>query len=432
MNVVTDIASTEIYAPILSDAEPLMLDRRREDALKAIAGKALAVIPSDAVQSDADNDFWDAGYSRIRPYSVLDDGTLVIPMKGVLVPNFPFAVSGFFGAVTGYAYLTEAFNRAASDDRVKRVIIDCDSPGGYVKGIYETRLALDALNAKKTVTVVVNELCASAAIHLASGASEIVAVPTAELGSIGVLWKHYSFSGMNERMGVKVTKVTAGTGKGKTDSDFDLSDEAEAEMQRLVNVSYERFVSAVAKGRDLKPATIKGFGAAIFAAEEAVENGLADRVARYADVMSAASENGQHKEKSSMTDKTEIKAEAASEQTAAAAPAKTYEDGSKDASARIQAILDSDEAKGREASARHLAFATAMSADEAKELLATIPAAAQAAADDASKLDAGAKATGAEFDKFMTENASPAVKPAAEASDGDELLKLALESMKGA
>jgi len=41
---------------------------------------------------------------------------------------------------------------------------------------------------------------------------------------------------------------------------------------------------------------------------------------------------------------------------------------------RIAAILGCEEAKSHEASARHLAFSTALSADDARALLATLPA----------------------------------------------------------
>ena len=44
-----------------------------------------------------------------------------------------------------------------------------------------------------------------------------------------------------------------------------------------------------------------------------------------------------------------------------------------EATARIQAILTCDEAKGRSQMAQHLAFQTKMSADEAKALLAVSP-----------------------------------------------------------
>lgn len=47
---------------------------------------------------------------------------------------------------------------------------------------------------------------------------------------------------------------------------------------------------------------------------------------------------------------------------------------------RIQSIVSSDEAKGREASARHIAFNTDMSVDDAKGVLAGLAAAPVAAA----------------------------------------------------
>jgi hypothetical protein len=71
--------------------------------------------------------------------------------------------------------------------------------------------------------------------------------------------------------------------------------------------------------------------------------------------------------------------------------------------ARIGAILDADAAKGREAQARHFAFKTAMSAEDALAALAVAPVAAAApespldramATVDQPKLGAGAPSEG--------------------------------------
>lgn len=70
------------------------------------------------------------------------------------------------------------------------------------------------------------------------------------------------------------------------------------------------------------------------------------------------------------------------EQTAGAGDAPAAPDAAAiaaEATARIQAILTCDEAKGRSQMAQHLAFQTKMSADEAKALLAVAPDASQEA-----------------------------------------------------
>lgn len=72
----------------------------------------------------------------------------------------------------------------------------------------------------------------------------------------------------------------------------------------------------------------------------------------------------------------------------AAAKAEGVTEGTKAERARIQAIVSSDEAKGRETMAAHLAFATGMDAEGAIALLKASPTAAAPPAASGSKLDA--------------------------------------------
>jgi hypothetical protein len=56
------------------------------------------------------------GSKRLRPY-IVQNGILLIPVKGVLLHDFPYQL---FDYATGYEYIGKAFERGLGDDRTSR------------------------------------------------------------------------------------------------------------------------------------------------------------------------------------------------------------------------------------------------------------------------------------------------------------------------
>jgi len=102
----------------------------------------------------------------------------------------------------------------------------------------------------------------------------LVASPSAEIGSIGVMALHEDITGMADQLGVKVTLITAGKYKA-VGSEFEpLTEETEGLIQGLVDDIYGRFVASVARGRGVSVGDVKdGFGQGfIVGAKEAVSS----------------------------------------------------------------------------------------------------------------------------------------------------------------
>ena len=208
------------------------------------------------------------------------DQIAVLPLYGVLMAKVS-PMAAMSGATSTQAF-RKAFAEQMNNPAVKKIIIDVDSPGGSVFGIDELAAEIRAAAARKDIIAIANEgLMASAAYYAMSGASEIIASPSSEVGSIGVLAIHYDYSGQNEMMGVKPTLIKAGKFKAEGMEDFPLGDEALAAIQADVDRYYEMFVQAVAKGRGVSPSAVRnGFGEGrVVGAQQAVRLGLADRVA---------------------------------------------------------------------------------------------------------------------------------------------------------
>ena len=175
----------------------------------------------------------------------------------------------------------QAFRDAVADPQVSAIVIDVDSPGGAVAGVDELAAEIYRARGTKPITAVVNTLMASAAYWIASAADQVVITPSGEAGSIGVIAAHEDQSAWYERMGVKVSLVTAGRYKGENNPFEPLTDEGREAIQARVDESYGRFTRAVARHRGVAVETVRAeFGEGrMFGAREAVRRGMVDRVA---------------------------------------------------------------------------------------------------------------------------------------------------------
>lgn len=213
-------------------------------------------------------------------------GVAIVPILGTLMPRASM-MDEQSGATSPEA-IGRMVDLAAADPSVKTILLDVNSPGGNVQGIAECAAKIRTARATKQVVAVANYTCASAAYWLASQADEIVASPSAELGSIGVLAMHEDVSKAAETAGVKATFITAGKNKAEGNSFEPLADEARATIQASVDAVYADMTASIAKGRGVPLATVRGakFGEGrTFLAAAAVERGLADRVATFEETL---------------------------------------------------------------------------------------------------------------------------------------------------
>lgn len=203
----------------------------------------------------------------------------VIPIYGVIQQrmNLMSQISGG----TSIEKLTGQFRAALADPSIKSVVFDVDSPGGGVEGVQELAEEIYRSRGKKKVTAVANSLAASAAYWLACQADEIVVTPSGQVGSVGIFTAHEDLSAAMEKMGVKVSLISAGKFKTEGNPYEPLSDEARAALQEKVNSVYDVFIKQVAKGRGVSQAAVReGFGQGrLLLAQDAVKERMADRVA---------------------------------------------------------------------------------------------------------------------------------------------------------
>ncbi len=227
--------------------------------------------------------------ARVRSLSADKPGSvMVLPLYGVINQRYAGDFSGPQG--TSVQEFTQQFRQAMNDPNVKAIVIDVDSPGGTISGLDE--LATEIYNARKQgtkkITAVSNCLMASAAYYIASQANEVCVSPSSMTGSIGVYQLHEDDSTALENIGVKFTFISAGKYKTEGNSFQPLDDEARTAMQAVVDDFYSMFTKAVARGRGVAVKNVlSGFGQGrCLTAQDAVKQGLADRIATFDEVLS--------------------------------------------------------------------------------------------------------------------------------------------------
>lgn len=300
--------------------------------------------------------------AQVKPFAFFE-GVAVIPIHGSLINRF----GASWGYVTGYNFIRAQLTAAMMDDDVKYIIFDCNSYGGEAAGCFELADEIFAWRGTKPMTAVIDSNSYSACYALASAADRVVLTPTGGVGSIGVVAMHMSFEKVMESYGIKVSLIYAGAHKVDGNPFEDLPDTVRADIQRSVDGSYGKFAALVARNRGLEEQAVRATEARMFRAEDALAAGLIDEIATpsatVAALLTELSSSELDDQGFDMTDE---------EKAAAAQDVRNAE------RARMSAITTSEEAKGREALANHLAFSTSMTADEAKAALAVAPLASAA------------------------------------------------------
>jgi signal peptide peptidase SppA len=183
--------------------------------------------------------------------------------------------------------LTAQFRQALSDRSVSSIVFDIDSPGGGVGGVPELADEIYGSRSQKKTIAVANGMAGSAAYWLGASASEMVVVPSGEVGSIGVFCAHEDLSKAIEAEGVKISLISAGKFKVDGNPYEALSDSARADMQSRVEAYYSMFANTVARGRRASQREVRdGFGQGrMVLAAQAVKCGMVDRVATMDDTL---------------------------------------------------------------------------------------------------------------------------------------------------
>ncbi|KLT22153.1 putative minor capsid protein c [Wolbachia endosymbiont of Armadillidium vulgare str. wVulC] len=200
--------------------------------------------------------------------------TAIIPIHGILTKK-PGAFDVFLG-MTSYEQIEEQITQALADSSIETIILEIDSPGGEVNGIFDLADFIYESRAKKRIVALANDDAYSAAYAIASSAEKIFLTRTSGVGSIGVIASHIDQSGFDEKCGIKYTTIFAGRRKNDLNPHEPINSEGLESLREEIDRLYEMFVQLIARNRNLSIEAIKSTEAGLYFGEKAVEIGLAD------------------------------------------------------------------------------------------------------------------------------------------------------------
>lgn len=168
-----------------------------------------------------------------------------------------------------------------SDNRVKAVLLQINTPGGTVDDADGMYRALLDYKKKYQVPVYayVDGMCCSGGMYIASAADKIYASPSSVIGSVGViLGPTFNFSGLMERYGVQSLTITQGKDKDMLNPFRPWVAGEDMSLRNITYDLYQRFVDIVTAGRPNldRQKLIQDYGAQIFVSKRAEELGYID------------------------------------------------------------------------------------------------------------------------------------------------------------
>ena len=263
-----------------------LADLRRSDAhARWLSADLLALRPDAAAQITAGPVFF-AGWMDDEeddddPGYCVENGVAIVPIEGALMDR-----AGWWW--DGYDEIQQRCEAAHADPNVRAVMLDMDSPGGMVAGLFDCMRALRTAKAKsgKRCVAWAGSGAYSACYGIASTCDEIAVSDTAGVGSVGVITSLTSYAKMLEENGIDVRVVSSGEEKTDGHGAIPISKGAEARARARVDELAAMFFGEVGAGRSgLTADALTALDGGVRYGRAAIAAGLADRVSMRGEVL---------------------------------------------------------------------------------------------------------------------------------------------------
>lgn len=299
------------------------------------------------------------------------DGVAVIHIVGALFPR-----ANLFSSISGaqsVEMLALDLAEAERNNDVHSVVLVFDTPGGQITMINEFSNQIDMFS-KPIWAYVAGQAC-SAGYWFAGAADKIIIDATAMVGSIGVVAGY-------RKDDSDVIEIVSSNAKDKRP---DLTTEhGRSLIQTVVDDTEAVFIEAVMGFRGMSREQVIGLRGGVLTGAKAVEQGFADEIGSLESVILQLQEEfsmslnldelkADHNEVYQAAVSVGVQQAESDHASALAASQQATTEATTVERDRISGILASDEAQGRGQMAKHIAFNTAMSPDDAKAMLAAAP-----------------------------------------------------------
>ena len=140
-------------------------------------------------------------------------------------------------------------------------------------------LSVARVAAQKPVVAYIRNMGASGGYYIACGASKVTALPSALVGSIGVIYMRPIMEQLLGRAGIEVSVVKGGRLKDMGGFWRSPTDEESEKLQGLISEIYESFLAVVMAGRSMSDEQARELATGeVFTARRGKEIGLVDEL----------------------------------------------------------------------------------------------------------------------------------------------------------
>lgn len=214
----------------------------------------------------------------------------IIPVRGVLMKNGVPVMAGLCGTTLGTAQIAQLISEAYKDPNISAIVLYADGPGGGVDGI--EHLARMVGKKDKPVVSYVDGGAFSATYWAIANSDKIIISEekTSYVGSIGVFTTHVNEAQRLANEGLQVSIIRARTSPDKvTQNSIEaLTEDAQAEIEDRLDTTHAQFISTIKAGRGDRLKSEYIFTGKVYNGEQAVANGLVDKVGTLQDAVNAA------------------------------------------------------------------------------------------------------------------------------------------------
>ena len=202
-------------------------------------------------------------------------------------------IHGVIGNHVKIPEFSRLIDSVVGNQRLKALLLDIDSPGGSATGSEVLYRAIQRVAEEKPVYAYVRGMGASGGYYLACAASKVYALPTALVGSIGVIYLRPVLEQLLSKVGVDFSVYKSGEFKDMTGFWRSPTDRESEKFQELINEIFDNFVAVVAEGRSLDEAKVREIATGeIMTAQKGIGQGLVDEIGDFKDALEAAAEAG--------------------------------------------------------------------------------------------------------------------------------------------
>ena len=208
-------------------------------------------------------------------------GVTVIRMEGTMVTGLDSGADTIGSEVVG-----GELRDAADDPMIEAIVLRVNSPGGTPAAAQEIIRDLDYARSKKPVVVSMGDLATSAAYYVSVHADRIYANPDTFTAGVGVIWTFSDISRFNEKEGFNVSTVKSGSKKDMGSTARPITDEEQAYAQKIVDDSFENFISDVTSRRSIARSEIDD--GRVIRGADAIRLNIVDEIGNLNDAINGA------------------------------------------------------------------------------------------------------------------------------------------------